>query len=282
MVANLKMGGVIALLEEISVLIRMAGHNRDIDDKAGPQCADHRAEEVHASTIEAIGLIVKLSSDLQVLVKSKHVEFAVRRLEAWAKEEPCRWSDLSTRGCALREALRIELKEHKFFAYSKTKGQKFSEWADDWRKIIAAFPEADLREESFAAMDCYALEHPTASVFHSMRVAEIGLRALAKERRVKLAKNKPIDWGTWQEIIKALDDEIKRIGQTWKAGSKKDAALDFYSGARADLNAFKDEYRNLVMHVRKQYDEFQALRALTRVHDFMGRMAERRVKRGRS
>ena len=108
-----------------------------------------------------------------------------------------------------------------------------------------------------------------------MRVAECGLRALAKERRISLPKNKAIEWATWQEIIKALDFEIKRIGETQKAGSAKDAALAFYSGARADLNGFKDEFRNLVMHVRGQYDEFQALRALTQVHDFMARISEK-------
>jgi hypothetical protein len=49
--------------------------------------------------------------------------------------------------------------------------------------------------------------------------------------------------------------------------------LAFYSGARADLNGFKDEYRNLVMHVRAMYDEHEALGALTKVNAFMERLA---------
>src|SRR5205085_247391 len=106
---------------------------------------------------------------------------------------------------------------------------------------------------------------------HSMRIAEHGLRALAYERRVKLPRNKQVEWGTWQELIKALDDEIKLIGLKAKAGQAKDAALAFYSGARADLNAFKDEYRNQVSHVRAAYDELQALRALNNVNSFMER-----------
>jgi hypothetical protein len=69
-----------------------------------------------------------------------------------------------------------------------------------------------------------------------------------------------------------LDDEIRLIGGK-KAGSAKDSALEFYSGARADVNGFKDEYRNLVMHVRASYDERQALRALATVHGFMERLA---------
>ena len=137
--------------------------------------------------------------------------------------------------------------------------------------VLSSFPEVEL--DVFSATDCYALEHNIASVFHSMRIAEYGLRALAKERSLSLAKYKPIEWGTWNEIIKALDDEIRVISTTRKAGPVKDAALEFYSGARADLNGLKDEYRNLVMHVRATYDEYQAIRALTKVHAFMERMA---------
>ncbi|MGB8276788.1 MAG: hypothetical protein WCF20_02470 [Methylovirgula sp.] len=129
-----------------------------------------------------------------------------------------------------------------------------------------------MNEEAFNATDCYALGQNTASVFHSMRVAEHGLRALAKERRLTLPKNKPLEWATWQDIIKALDDEIAVIGRK-KAGAPKDLALEFYSGARADLNGFKDEYRNLVMHARATYDEHQAVSALTKVHAFMERLA---------
>jgi hypothetical protein len=105
-----------------------------------------------------------------------------------------------------------------------------------------------------------------------MRIAEHGLRSLAKERRIALPKNKPVEWGTWQDIIKELDKEIEAIGKK-KSGAAKDAALEFYSGARADLNGFKDEYRNLVMHVRARYDQHQSLRAMTNVNAFMERLA---------
>jgi hypothetical protein len=89
-----------------------------------------------------------------------------------------------------------------------------------------------------------------------------------------LPRNKPLEWANWQEIIRALDDQIKAIGLK-KAGAAKDAALEFYSGARADLNGFKDEYRNQVMHVRSSYDEHQALRALANVRAFMMRVASK-------
>lgn len=288
MVANLRMSGVVTLLEEISLLVKLASHNREIEAQVGIAAmrSDAKGEEAVRGSAEAVGFVVGATKSLQELVKSGHVEFAAGRLEAWAKGEGQSWAELFHRACALREAIRIEFKEHLIYAYPKPKGHKLNAWEDEWQKINAAFP--DVRVDSFCATDCYALGHNTASVFHSMRVAEIGLRALGKERRVKLSRDKAIEWGTWQEILKALENEIKVIGQTWKAGKRKDDALEFYSGARADLNGFKDEYRNLVMHVRlEQYDEFQALRALTRVHEFMSRLATKldhkhhRIKWGR-
>jgi hypothetical protein len=102
-----------------------------------------------------------------------------------------------------------------------------------------------------------------------MRVAEHGLRAVAKERRVKLIKNKPIKWATWQEIIRAIRDAQAEIGKTKPAGPGKDEALAFYSGAVSHLEAFKDKYRNLVMHVRENYDEHQADGVMMHVREFM-------------
>ena len=173
----------------------------------------------------------------------------------------------------LRETFESGLNFKYFYKYPQRKAEIFLRFGGDWAEINKAFPA--IKTEAECAVDLYALNHNTASVFHSMRVAEHGLRALAKERKLILPKSKPIEWGTWQEIIKALDDEIKVIGSTGKAGAVKDRALEFYSGARADLNGFKDEYRNLVMHVRVEYDELQALRAYQRVFAFMERMAKK-------
>jgi len=84
-----------------------------------------------------------------------------------------------------------------------------------------------------------------------------------------------VEWGTWQDILRELKAEEERIGKKAKAGAAKDRALAFYSGALSDLTAFKDEYRNQVMHVRANYDELQALRALQRVRHLMERLSEK-------
>ena len=288
MVSNFSLIGAVGLLADINILIKMSANNKRHSEEFGHElvASTEKSQQAALGAIDEIKSIVPRVDNMLRLMKSSHVANAKDRLAFWSESKEQKWDDLFQRACNLRDAMIIEFKDYLFFAYSKEKGQRVKTWEVDWGKAIAAFPE--VRMEVHSAVDCYALQHPTASVFHSMRIAECGLRALAKERRVTLPKNKAIEWATWQEIIKALDDEIRAIGGTWKAGGAKDSALAFYSGARADLNGFKDEYRNLVMHVRGQNDEFQALRALTQVHAFMERVAERidhrhhRIRWGRS
>jgi hypothetical protein len=273
-VANFFFSSVNHVLIELRMLISTSHTNMkiaavvDADELANDPRHNDAADQAQKALAFCVDGSERLFSDL----KCPHIQDAAQRLKN-TPQNPLSWSELNTRSRALRNSIEVELREYLFYQYPKQRGEKLRAWSDDWKAALAAFP--DIRCDVFCAIDCYALQHNTASVFHSMRVAEHGLRALAKERRVRLAKDKPIEWGTWQEIIKALDEEIKVIGLKRKAGAAKDNALEFYSGARADLNGFKDEYRNLVMHVRDTYDEHQALRALTIVHAFMARLAEK-------
>jgi hypothetical protein len=271
---NFSFASVNRLLVEIRILISVSKHNMDHVARLGSHdelvMNDPKLPEAIRQSIEGVDYAVRVSEKLFAGLKCEHIDRAAKSLGYWRTLESHPWSELNARSRALRDAIETELKQYLYYQYPKQKGQKLWSWKDDWKASLTAFP--DIGTDVLSATDCYALGHSTASIFHSMRVAEHGLRALAKERKVKLAKNKPLEWGTWQEIIRALDDEIRIIGSK-KAGKAKDAALEFYSGARADLNGFKDEYRNLVTHVRATYDELQALRALTNAHAFMERIA---------
>jgi len=274
MVVNFSFSGVNGCLVELSNLIRVSHNNmqrpqgtilhgvsateRQKDQQALTDCKD--------SASKTCDLLEALLS----WIECDHIGSAIRALRQWSKAEYPQWSELNTRARALRNAIITELRRYLFYQYPLEKGRKFAAWKDEWKTIVDAFPQC--AGDVFDAVDCYGLQKETASVFYSMRIAEHGMRALAKERRLKLPKDKPLEWGSWMEIIKALDTEIGAIGRK-RPGATKDAALEFYSGARADLNGFKDEYRNLVMHVRATYDEHQALRALTKVQAFMERLA---------
>ena len=56
------------------------------------------------------------------------------------------------------------------------------------------------------AGNCYALNRPTACVFHLMRVIPYGMAALTKLLKVKLPK--PIDLLEWQAIIDPIDKAV--------------------------------------------------------------------------
>jgi hypothetical protein len=275
MTANFFWGSIHRMLGEVTTMITVSNRNMKVATAAGGQRSraylnDPKLADAIKQSVETIDFVADVAAKQLAKLNSAHIDRAITSLGYWRTMDDHEWSELNTRARAVRDAVETELKHLYYYQYPKRKGEKFVTWKDDWKTALVAFPS--IQQDVYDATDCYALGHNTASVFHSMRIAEHGLRSLAKERRIKLAKNRPVEWGTWQDIIKALDDEIKAVGGK-KAGAAKDAALEFYSGARAELNGFKDEYRNLVMHVRATYDEHQALRALTSINAFMERLA---------
>ena len=260
-------------LGELHIHISVCNNNSKFTHLVGAQNLSagmlKKQESAKEEVLNTIPKLSKLCRSAVGQITSPHIEQAIASLERMDADN-FEWEDCKRRMIAVREAIRIELKQHYFYQYKRDKGLIFFNWKANCAPVLSSFPTAE--RDIFSAVDCYALEHNTASVFHSMRIAELGLRAVAAERELQLPKDKPIEWANWQEIIKALDDEIKRIGQM-PVGSDKDKLLAFYSGARADLNGFKDEYRNVVMHVRIDFDEFQAASALTKVREFMTRLS---------
>jgi hypothetical protein len=87
--------------------------------------------------------------------------------------------------------------------------------------------------------------------------------------------DKPMEWGARQEIIQKVQEESTAILRKNEAREAKEMALFFYNGSVADLSAFKEEYRNRMIHVRKRYDDLQALRVMQKVNNFMERISEK-------
>ena len=201
------------------------------------------------------------------------LEGAVDRLHRFfqALESNIKVHELLSQFKTLREAIEDGIRHNCFYHYPKEKAHAVITFDEQWMEIIKAFPKAN--EDAKAAVDCWALGHNTACVFHLMRVAEHGLRALAKERKVKIQK-KPLEWANWQDIISRLKAKIDPIGQQ-PSGPLRDAKLEFYKGALGQFEGFKDAYRNSVMHSRKNYDELQAKSLIVHVYEFMKRLSGR-------
>jgi hypothetical protein len=136
-------------------------------------------------------------------------------------------------------------------------------------EVAKCFPDAkgDIRE----AYKCLALELNTATVFHAMRIAEHGLRNLAKRLRVTLTHNKkpmPIEAATWDKIITAIKNKIAQA-HSLPHGVRRQKQLTYYSDMADRCSYMKDLWRNEVMHTRKSYLPDEASGSLQRVANFM-------------
>lgn len=181
-----------------------------------------------------------------------------------------RWFELKNQARVLSEAIEGELGRHRFVFVTTTKATIHDNVSKEWADVWAKFPSS--KEDVEHAVECYALELDTACIFHLMRVAERGLHALAKERKVRLPKDRPLEFAQWQPIMMEIDKSVEKIANR-KVGPARASALEFYEGALGQLRAFKDLYRNPVMHSRGDYDEYQAASALLHVRDFMKRLS---------
>jgi hypothetical protein len=123
-------------------------------------------------------------------------------------------------------------------------------------------------------MRCIALEVNTAAVFHLMRVAEFGLRALARDRRIQIPKGKPLELGSWEDIIKELEKSEELI-HGYKATLVREQQFEFYHSALMELRRFKNVWRNNIMHAREEYGREEALGVLHHVCPFMQILASR-------
>jgi hypothetical protein len=135
------------------------------------------------------------------------------------------------------------------------------------KDVLSAFPSTD--REIFSAVDCFALGHNTASVFHCMRILERGLGALAIELGLSF------DIQQWNTIIEKIEAKIAELRKTLPRGIEKNERLQFLSEAAKEFFYFKDGWRNYVSHNRGDYDEHQSRSVLEHVKTFMSRLAER-------
>jgi hypothetical protein len=154
-----------------------------------------------------------------------------------------------------------------------TERGKLADQADLFGAAVStAFPSAedDIRE----AGNCLAAECNTAAVFHLMRVVEIGLKALARDRRVHISRKEPLDIAGWESIVRDLEAAEDAIRQYPKTAAQA-AQYAFHHGAMAQFAEFKDIFRNQVVHARQQFGPQHAMKTFEHVRSFMQTLAHR-------
>lgn len=152
--------------------------------------------------------------------------------------------------------------------------KKYYEWdAVVSERVAASFPRA--YEEIKEAANCFALERYTSCVFHSMRAAEIGLRALGQHLNIKIRGGKDIEMAEWRELLDGLNTAIRDFENLPNDTPNKDADLGIFSEACAQFRFFKNGWRIRVAHARASYKETEAELVLDHIRPFFETISER-------
>lgn len=177
---------------------------------------------------------------------------------------------------SLQEDLSVEMYDHRFVQIHKSDICFLESEHLFGEQTSAAFPaiEPDLKE----AGKCLAFGCPTAAVFHLMRVVEWGLRALCKKLKVTKMKQGPIEFATWDDILKDLPKAVEAKVDAMTRGPEKQKVQEFYFGALKDVRGFKDAWRNHIMHARNTYTRQDAIAVWSHVQRFMTSLAVNGIK----
>jgi hypothetical protein len=188
-------------------------------------------------------------------------------------DRPHSYGELAENLQAFQNAVVADAKEQMFFHYPRDAALELRSIDAVWTAVFEAFPSAV--GEVRAGIDCRAFGDLSGSVFHMVRAAEIGLRALARERGIKTIRSAPVEYAMWGNIIGAIEAEAEKIRKDSKipAGPKKEAALAFYSAAASDLRAILKLFRDRSMHFRDKYDPGEAQSAIFRTKSFLEMLA---------
>ena len=136
------------------------------------------------------------------------------------------------------------------------------------QKVTNKFPKAitDIQE----AGACLATGRYTATVFHLMRVMEIGVRHLGKKLKVPNP-----DEPEWQKIQNDVNGVLKRLSSPpTPITARQKARRDKYAQAAVYLENVKNAWRNNVMHPKAAYTGEEAVRIFEAVKSYMQFLAE--------
>jgi hypothetical protein len=168
----------------------------------------------------------------------------------------------------LIESIHAELKSKLFLFVPSHRAKFFKIQLPE--AVFTGFPFAS--REIQDAGRCISAGQWTASVFHSMRAGEIGVRALSDTLSVTLPiPSELADWHTHQMQIASKILAIKNSPKS----EQRDKDLGFYSQAAAQLQYFNDGWRVRVAHSRATYDEGQAISVLVHTISLIEKLAER-------
>jgi hypothetical protein len=241
---NLLFGVLYQRLENVRLRIRIL------------ESESHLEPKFFENTCSTLSELRKDCEELQFEQSCHHID---RIVSALKRKHDTNYATIQLKD--LLAAIEAEGKDDNIYHVPRDRAKLLLDEPNPWSHISEKFPDAS--DDIWSSITCYMYDENTASVFHSMRVLEYGLRALAE------AVNLTFDVQQWQTIIEQIEAQIRDIADRWPAGNSKKEWMQFYSSAAKEFMYFKDGWRNHVSHNRAKYDAPQALSVLEHVKVFM-------------
>ena len=161
--------------------------------------------------------------------------------------------------------IRRELSAHRFFYLPSEATALFDSPGLFGDEVDDRFPSA--RDDIAEAGNCLATSRTTAAVFHLMRVAEAGVRAIWKA----LQTPPPPRDETWGSILDELEKEQARAPGDRHALWNEQPS--FFDQIVTDVRRIKSVSRDATMLVERTYNHEQAVRVYEAVRDFIQTVA---------
>jgi hypothetical protein len=203
------------------------------------------------------------------ILNARMTKITCERIKRLTEQEAFSYGDLIKEMEELDSRLRDELGLHKLFVLEDTKSKYFMPaqplFGDDVAgKFISAAFELD------EAAKCLAFNRPTASVFHLMRLMEMGVLSVAR----CLGCSDPLPGDrSWGKVLKGVRE---RIDAKWPtAATRASGDGQIFDELYASLDAVKNPWRNSTMHPANKYTDEEAEHVFYAVRGFMMKLASR-------
>lgn len=227
-------------------------------------------EQTKERVLICLGWVIRESEKVEMPITAATARELEEALNDTEKPPKYQWAMDNIRH--LQKLVQKEL-ENKTFLYIPP--EKMKTWPRQNKQhvfgeqIHAAFPSAaiDISEAGI----CLSLSRATASVFHLMRVLEIGLTALGRTFSVSVAHT------NWGPAIDQIESKIRDMHKdpTWKSQPDCKEQQQFYAQAASHFGILKDAWRNYTAHARGNYTEETAALIFDNVREFMRKLATR-------
>jgi len=222
-----------------------------------PEYADQAISgDEHTAALQLIEEAGKICADFGFVALFREVERNRKSVE-----EGCTYADFGRFADNLKtriidefaDVLLLWIEEKPFYQQDELFG---SEVAERFKGASTDIQEAGT---------CYALGRYTACVFHSMRVVEYGLRAIAK--RVGFPDDRPM----WEPVLNYINAELRRDRDKMSEIFKGD--IEFIGGISAHMHAVNLAWRRRVAHVERTYTKDEAKRIMDETKNLMQHIA---------